>query len=91
MKYDLLRFDNFCKNNKETKQDILSIKQLNETRIDEKLQSHNIGYIQLAAYIQLGVFAPAFTLSFHDSEISRKTPIAHSLIRQTAQKLKMKC
>jgi hypothetical protein len=32
------------------------------------------------------VFAPAFTLSFHDSERSRKPPNAHSLGRQTAQK-----
>jgi hypothetical protein len=36
--------------------------------------------------VHSGSFAPAFTLSFHDSECSRKPPNAHSLGRQTAQK-----
>jgi hypothetical protein len=38
------------------------------------------------ADVHLAGFAPAFTLSFHDSERSRKPPNAHSLGRQTAQK-----
>jgi len=36
--------------------------------------------------VHSGSFAPAFTLSFHDSECSRKPPNAHSLGRQSAQK-----
>jgi len=31
--------------------------------------------------VHLAGFAPAFTLSFHDSECSRKPPNAHSLGR----------
>jgi len=31
--------------------------------------------------VHSGGFAPAFTLSFHDSECSRKPPNAHSLGR----------
>jgi hypothetical protein len=38
-------------------------------------------YVQLAIYVHLAGFAPAFTLSFHDSERSRKPPNAHSLGR----------
>jgi len=33
------------------------------------------------ADVHSGSFAPAFTLSFHDSECSRKPPNAHSLSR----------
>ena len=33
------------------------------------------------ADVHSGSFAPAFTLSFHDSECSRKPPNAHSLGR----------
>ena len=33
------------------------------------------------AEVQLADFAPAFTLSFHDSECSRKPPNAHNLGR----------
>jgi len=33
------------------------------------------------ADVHLAGFAPAFTLSFHDSECSRKPPNAHSLGR----------
>jgi hypothetical protein len=33
------------------------------------------------ADVHSGGFAPAFTLSFHDSECSRKPPNAHSLGR----------
>jgi len=37
--------------------------------------------------VHLAGFAPAFTLSFHDSECSRKPPNAHSLGRyQQAEK-----
>jgi hypothetical protein len=36
------------------------------------------------ADVQFGGFAPAFTLSFHDSERSRKPPNAHSLGRYGA-------
>jgi len=39
--------------------------------------------------VQFGGFAPAFTLSFHDSERSRKPPNAHSLGRY-GQQQKMK-
>jgi hypothetical protein len=35
--------------------------------------------------VQFAVFAPAFTLSFHDSECSRKPPNAHSLGRYVQQ------
>jgi len=34
--------------------------------------------------VHSGGFAPAFTLSFHDSERSRKPPNAHSLGRYGA-------
>ena len=33
------------------------------------------------ADVHFSSFAPAFTLSFHDSELSRKPPNAHSLGR----------
>jgi len=39
--------------------------------------------------VHLAGFAPAFTLSFHDSECSRKPPNAHSLGRYVQQQ-KMK-
>jgi hypothetical protein len=39
--------------------------------------------------VHFGSFAPAFTLSFHDSERSRKPPNAHSLGRYVQQQ-KMK-
>ena len=45
-------------------------------------------YAHLLADVHFAGFAPAFTLSFHDSECSRKPQDAHSLGRQTAQKLK---
>jgi hypothetical protein len=38
-------------------------------------------YVHWLADVHLAVFAPAFTLSFHDSERSRKPPNAHSLGR----------
>jgi hypothetical protein len=38
-------------------------------------------YWHWLADVQFGGFAPAFTLSFHDSERSRKPPNAHSLGR----------
>jgi len=38
-------------------------------------------YVHWLADVQLAGFAPAFTLSFHDSECSRKPPNAHSLGR----------
>jgi len=42
-----------------------------------------------AGDVHLAGFAPAFTLSFHDSECSRKPPNAHSLGRYVQQQ-KMK-
>ena len=44
-------------------------------------------YVHWLVDMQLAGFAPAFTLSFHDSECSRKPPNAHSLGRESAQKL----
>ena len=41
----------------------------------------NTRLCSLAAEVHLAGFAPAFTLSFHDSECSRKPPNAHSLGR----------
>jgi hypothetical protein len=38
-------------------------------------------YVHWLADVHSGGFAPAFTLSFHDSECSRKPPNAHSLGR----------
>jgi len=38
-------------------------------------------YAHWLADVHSGGFAPAFTLSFHDSERSRKPPNAHSLGR----------
>ena len=38
-------------------------------------------YVHWLAEVHSGSFAPAFTLSFHDSECSRKPPNAHSLGR----------
>jgi hypothetical protein len=38
-------------------------------------------YAHWLADVHSGSFAPAFTLSFHDSECSRKPPNAHSLGR----------
>jgi hypothetical protein len=38
-------------------------------------------YVHWLADVHSGSFAPAFTLSFHDSERSRKPPNAHSLGR----------
>ena len=38
-------------------------------------------YVHWLADVHSAVFAPAFTLSFHDSECSRKPPNAHSLGR----------
>ncbi len=47
-------------------------------------------YVHWLADVQFGGFAPAFTLSFHDSECSRKPPNAHSLGRwQQAEKKKV--
>jgi hypothetical protein len=46
-------------------------------------------YAHLLVDMHLAVFAPAFTLSFHDSECSRKPPNAHSLGRYVQQQ-KMK-
>jgi len=43
----------------------------------------------LAAEVHSAVFAPAFTLPFHDKECSRKPPNAHSLGRY-GQQQKMK-
>jgi hypothetical protein len=42
------------------------------------------------ADVHSGGFAPAFTLSFHDSERSRKPPNAHSLGRYQQAKKKRK-
>jgi len=41
-------------------------------------------YVHWLAEVHSGGFAPAFTLSFHDSERSRKPPNAHSLGRYGA-------
>src|ERR1035437_3337119 len=56
---------------------------------------HVVGFSATHAYahwladVHSGSFAPAFTLSFHDSERSRKPPNAHSLGRY-GQQQKMK-
>jgi len=42
------------------------------------------------ADVHFGSFAPAFTLSFHDSERSRKPPNAHSLGRYLQAKKREK-
>jgi hypothetical protein len=47
-------------------------------------------YVHWLADVHLAVFAPAFTLSFHDSERSRKPPNAHSLGRYAASVKKWK-
>ena len=44
-----------------------------------KLLAHNTRLCALAADVHFAGVAPAFTLSFHDSERSRKPPNAHSL------------
>ena len=41
-------------------------------------------YVHWLADVHFAGFAPAFTLSFHDSECSRKPPNAHSLGRYAA-------
>ena len=41
----------------------------------KKTTGHNTRLCSLAADVHLAVFAPAFTLSFHDSERSRKPPV----------------
>jgi len=43
-------------------------------------------YVHWLADVHSGSFAPAFTLSFHDSERSRKPPNAHSLGRYAQAK-----
>ena len=54
-----------------------------------KLQAITRAYCHLLADVHLAVFAPAFTLSFHDSERSRKPPNAHSVPRsRTSVKVK---
>ena len=45
-------------------------------------------YVHWLADVDSGSFAPAFTLSFHDSECSRKLPNAHSLGRYVASRKK---
>jgi hypothetical protein len=47
-------------------------------------------YVHWLADVHSGSFAPAFTLSFHDSECSRKPPNAHSLGRYGQAKEKKK-
>ena len=46
-------------------------------------------YVHWLADVHSAVFAPAFTLSFHDSECSRKPPNAHSLGRYVQQQKKI--
>ena len=40
-----------------------------------KLQAITHAYVHRLADVHLAGFAPAFTLSFHDSECSRKPPV----------------
>jgi hypothetical protein len=47
----------------------------------QKIQLITHAYWHWLADVHSGGFAPAFTLSFHDSECSRKPPNAHSLGR----------
>ena len=49
----------------------LTFKRLN----DMKLQAITHAYVHRLADVHLAGFAPAFTLSFHDSECSRKPPV----------------
>ena len=56
---------------------------------DKKKLHITHAYVTLAADVHLAGFAPAFSLSFHDSERSRKPPNAHSLGRYVQQQ-KMK-
>jgi hypothetical protein len=51
----------------------------NKQKENNKLLTH--AYVHWLADVHSAVFAPAFTLSFHDSECSRKPPNAHSLGR----------
>ena len=54
-----------------------------------KLQAITHAYGHRLADVHSSGFAPAFPLSFHDSECSRKPPNAHSLGRyQTCKKKK---
>ena len=58
----------------------------NNTRRENKIKHDRIthAYAHWLADVQLAGFAHAFTLSFHDSERSRKPPNAHSLGRYGA-------
>ena len=49
----------------------LTFKRLNDT----KLQAITHAYVHRLADVHSAGFAPAFTLSFHDSECSRKPPV----------------
>ncbi len=49
--------------------------------INKKIRALTHAYVHWLADVHSGGFAPAFTLSFHDSECSRKPPNAHSLGR----------
>jgi hypothetical protein len=52
-----------------------------------KKVAHNTRLCALAADVHFGSFAPAFTLSFHDSERSRKPPMPiASVVRRHSKK-----
>jgi len=48
---------------------------------NQQMPAPNTRYWHWLVDVHSAVFAPAFTLSFHDSERSRKPPNAHSLGR----------
>ena len=54
---------------------------LKRNSYNNKLRHITHAYVHWLADVHLAGFAPAFTLSFHDSECSRKPPNAHSLGR----------
>jgi hypothetical protein len=74
LQHDKLRKEtNFCANRQDFSVELTK----RQTKFN-KLKPLTRAYFHLLADVHLAGFAPAFTLSFHDSECYRKLPITHS-------------
>ncbi|HEY5592795.1 MAG TPA: hypothetical protein VIK55_17470 [Paludibacter sp.] len=60
---------------------VMTVNQRTKDILTEKATATTHTYIYWLADVHSAGFAPSFTLSFHDSECSRKPPNAHSLGR----------
>jgi len=70
---------------------VLNFISLNGNELKRNERPPNTRYVHRLADVHLAGFAPAFTLSFHESECSRKPPMPIASVIRFHSKKKRQC